>query len=148
MDELNLGRTLLVATGIPLRAEHKDRPLAYHLVDEIRQRLGHDSLWIPLVVSDVLYLNDKRLQRCPVISFGGPGLNQLSAMLFNELPPVLTIDNVLIIQMDLEFKDLRCCVWGMNHEQTVEALDLFLKRGYLDRFLNALPGESSQQLSG
>lgn len=140
MDELNLGRTVLVATGLTLRAEDKDRPLAYRLAGEIRQRVPDASLWRPLVVSDVLYLNDKRLQRCPVISVGGPGLNQLSAMLFRELPSVLTIDNTLVIQMDLDLKDLRCSLWGMNHEQTVEALELFLKRGYLDRYLGGLPG--------
>ena len=131
---------MLVATGVTLRAEDKDRPLAYHLADEIRQRVPDDSLWQPLVVSDVLYLNDKRLQQCPVISVGGPGLNQLSAMLFQELPSVLTIDNTLVIQLDLESKDLRCSLWGMDHEQTVEALELFLKRGYLDRYLGGLPG--------
>jgi hypothetical protein len=141
MDETNLDRTILLATGVTLRAEHKDRPLAYHLADEIRQRLSDDSTWRPLVISDVLYLNDKRLSSCPVISVGGPGLNQLSAMLFEELPAVLSIDNTLIIQMDLEFRDMRCCLWGMNHDQTVEALELFLKRGYLDLYLDHLSGK-------
>lgn len=140
MEELNLGRTVLVATGVTLRAEDKDRPLAYRLADEIHRRIPDDSPWQPLVVSDVLYLNDKRLRRCPVISVGGPGLNHLSAMLLHELPAVLTIDNTLMIQMDLEFKDLRCSLWGTDHEQTVEALELFLKRGYLDRYLGGLPG--------
>ena len=144
MAEMSLGRTILIITGIAMRAEDKDRPLAYHIADEIRQRLPADTAWHPLVISDVLYLNDKRLQSCPIISLGGPGLNQVSATLFGELPSVLTIDNVLIIQMDLDFEDLRCCLWGMNHDQTVEALELFLKRGYLDRFLAGIPGCLSQ----
>jgi hypothetical protein len=110
---------------------------------EIEKRLGAESPWKPLVITDVLYLNDKSLARQPVISVGGPGVNHLSALLFQELPSVITIDNVLIIQMDIELADLRCSLWGMDHEQTVEAVNLFLSRGYLDRFLEGVARKSS-----
>jgi hypothetical protein len=68
-------------------------------------------------------------------------VNHLSGLLFRELPSVLAIDNVLLIQMDIELMDHRCCLWGMDHDQTVEALELFLTRGYLDQFLAGVTGE-------
>ena len=133
-----LDRTILVVVGASLRAEEMDRPLGYRLADEIKRRLGDGSDWSPLVISDVLYVNDKSLACCPVISLGGPGVNHLSSLLFRELPSVLSIDNVLILQMDVDLVDHRCCLWGMDHDQTVEALDLFIKRGHLDYFLNGV----------
>lgn len=138
MAEINLGRTIFVVTGLTLRAEEADRPLAYRLAQEITRRVPEGSPWRPLVISDVLFLNDKRLARCPVISIGGPGVNKLSAVVFQELACVLAVDNTLIIQMDLDMNDLRCCLWGMDHDQTVQALELFLSRGYLDHFLGGL----------
>jgi hypothetical protein len=142
MTHTDLNHLLLIVTGASLRGEAADRALAYRLADEINKRLGSESLWEPLVISDVLYLNENELSSQPVISVGGPGVNHLSALLFRELPSVMTIDNTLIIQMDIELEDHRCCLWGMNHEQTVEALDLFLARGYLDRFLDGVAQKS------
>jgi hypothetical protein len=142
MPESDLNQFILIVVGASLRGESADRPLAYRLAGEIEKRLGAESPWKPLVISDVLYINDKKLARLPAISVGGPGVNHLSALLFQELSSVLTIDNVLIIQMDLELADLRCCLWGMDHDQTVEALDMFLKRGYLDRFLEGVANKA------
>ncbi|MGQ9648826.1 MAG: hypothetical protein ACUVXJ_01800 [Phycisphaerae bacterium] len=142
MPQAELNHLILIVTGASLRGEAADRPLAYQLAQEIAKRLGPDSPWKPLVISDVLYINEQRLGKQPVISIGGPGVNHLSALLFQQLPSVVTIDNILLIQMDIELTDLRCCLWGMNHEQTIEAMNLFLKRGYLDRFLEGLTQES------
>lgn len=128
--------TVVIVVGLTVRAEEADRPLAYRLALETAKRLGEDTRWRVLVVTDVLYLNDPQLSKLPVICIGGPGVNNLSAKLFRQLPAVLTVDNVLVIQMDLESDDRRACLWGMNHDQTVEALDLFMKR-YLDPFLDA-----------
>lgn len=140
MPELNLDRTILVVTGAVLRAEEMDRALAYRIADEITRRVGPHSDWRPLVISDVLYLNDQQLAGCPTISIGGPGVNNLSAVLLRELPPTLAIDNTLIVQMDPDLNDKRCCLWGMDHDQTVEAVELFLKIGHLDHFLAGVTG--------
>jgi hypothetical protein len=126
---------ILIVTGASLRAERMDRPLAYRLAREIRKRLGRKSEWQVTVITDVLYLHDESLADCPLISIGGPGVNCLSSKLFRELPSVLAVDHALIIQMDVEMKDHRCCLWGMDHEQTVEALDHFCRLGHLDTFL-------------
>jgi len=142
MKHTDLNHLILIVTGASLRGEAADRALAYRLADEINKRLGDESLWKPLVISDVLYINDPELAAQPVISIGGPGVNHLSALLFREVPSVLTIDNTLMIQMDIDLEDRRCCLWGMNHEQTVEALNLFLGRRYLDRFLEGVAQKS------
>jgi hypothetical protein len=34
--------------------------------------------------------------------------------------------------------DLRCAIWGMDHLQTVQAVDLFLAKGYLETFLKGV----------
>jgi len=135
MAEYDLDSLILIVVGTTLRAEEKDRPLAQQLAAEIQKRLPVDSGWRCLVVSDLYYINDKELHRCPTISLGGPGVNHLSAMYFRELPAALAVDNVLLIQMDVTMQDLRAAVWGMNHETTVEALQTFIEKGHLERYL-------------
>ena len=142
MPEPDLDRTVLVVAGVSLRAEQMDRTLAYRVADEIRQRLAVNVGWQPLVISDVLYLNAEPLTRCPIISIGGPGVNKLSAVLFEELPSVLTIDHTLIIQMELDQEPRRCCIWGGDHDRTVDAVDLFCKMNYLDTFLAGVTGRT------
>ncbi len=138
MEDYDLDNLILIVTGTSLRAEDKDRPLAYRLADEIRGRLPADSPWRCLVLSDLHYINNEELHQCPLICVGGPGVNHLAAVLFRELPPALAVDRVLLIQMDVEMKDHRTSLWGMDHETTVEALQTFIEKGYLDRFLAAI----------
>ena len=150
MAEVDTDRLLPIVTGIQLNAELGDRPLAYRVEHEVKQALarllgGAESpespagppRLAPAVVSDVLYLNSEDLQSRPTISIGGPGVNALSAMLVNELPTAVAIEDVLVVQMDLELNDRRCAVWGMNHLDTIRAVELFIAKGYLDTFVQA-----------
>ena len=130
-----------------LRAELGDRPLAYRLEREIRARLdatlakpeeGKPPRLSPVVLSDVYFLNNDHIQSRPAISVGGPAMNALSAMLVDKLPTVLAIENTLVVQMDLEVNDIRCAVWGMNHLDTVRAVETFIAKGYLDTFVNGV----------
>ncbi|MGB9624877.1 MAG: hypothetical protein ACPMAQ_08440 [Phycisphaerae bacterium] len=143
MEEYDLDSLILIVTGSTLRAEDKDRPLANALAVEIRKRLPPDSSWRCLVISDLHYINNEDLHECPLICLGGPGVNHLSAILLRELPPALAVDRVLLIQMDVQLKDLRTCLWGMNHDTTVEAIQTFIQKGYLDRFLAAVVASDS-----
>ncbi len=141
MAELDLEQTILIVVGISLRAEKKDRVLAYRLSEEAQRLLEQaESAWQTRVITDVLYLNTSQLTALPTISFGGPGVNKLSGMLYEELPYALAIDHTLLIQMDVDMNDQRCCIWGMDHDLTVEALDLFIQRGYLVRYLQGVTG--------
>jgi hypothetical protein len=147
MPEIDTDRLIAIVTGIQLTAELGDRPLAYRVEQAVRDHLaaalpragpGEPPRLAPAVVSDVYYLNNEEMQARPTISIGGPGMNALSAMLVKELPTAVAIENTLVIQMDLDMDDQRCAVWGMNHLDTVRAVETFLAKGYLDAFLKGV----------
>jgi hypothetical protein len=147
MPDIDTDRLIAIVTGIQLKAELGDRPLAYRVEQAVREHLadalprsdpGEPPRLAPAVVSDVFYLNNDEIQTRPTISIGGPGMNAVSAMLVNELPTAVAIENTLVIQMDLEMNDARCAVWGMNHLDTVRAIETFLAKGYLDTFLRGV----------
>lgn len=138
---------ICIVTGVQLVAELGDRPLAQRVEREVRRHLrarlgrrkkGQPPHLAPVIVSDVLYINSELLQQRPMISIGGPGVNAVAGALANELPAAVAIENSLLIQMDVEFEDLRCCVWGMSHLETVQAVELFIVKGYLANFLDAV----------
>lgn len=145
MAEYDLDRLVLIVTGTTLRAEDVDRPLANRLAEEVRKRLPSESGWRCLVISDVYYINDEDLRDCPVISVGGPGVNHLAGVFLRELSPALAIDGILLIQMDVALEDLRASIWGMDHEKTVEALNTFIGKGYLDRFIQGVLRQSGEE---
>ena len=147
MAEIDIDRLVCIVVGVQLRAELGDRPLAYRIERELRARLeatlgrppeGEPPRLAPVVISDVYYLNNEPIQSRPAIAVGGPGMNALAAMLVDELPTAVAIENTLVVQIDLEMEDLRCAVWGMNHVDTVRAVDLFITKGYLDTFLTGV----------
>ena len=147
MPQVETDRLIWIVTGVQLNAELGDRPLAYRVEKEVRKVLrrvlgpkpkGGPPRLSPVVVSDVFYLNSDAVAGRPAISIGGPGMNALSALLVNELPTAAAIQDVLIVQMDLEFHDRRCAVWGMNHLDTVRAVELFLSKGYLETFVKGV----------
>jgi hypothetical protein len=150
MSDVQIDRLIAIVTGIQLRAELGDRPLAYHVEREVREFLdahlperqpGELPQLAPVVVSDVFYLNNDALQSRPTIAIGGPGMNALTATLVEELPTALAIDETLVIQMNLDAgaEDAhRCAVWGMTHLDTVRAVETFIAKGYLATFLNGV----------
>ena len=138
-DSEIIERGLLIVTGTTLRAEQADRPLAYRLKEAVENhKQDHDYRPQVLVLSDLWYLNAKSLQNKPMISIGGPGVNAVSAYLYKYLANALVAENALVIQMDPSLKDLRACVWGANHQLTINALDIFIERGYLRDFLTTV----------
>ena len=132
---------VLIVVGAHPKAEQADRPIAYAFRQRVAAWLaarfdGSDSPLTPLVVSDVWYLNDNSLRRCPAISIGGPGVNALSAYLGDKLPSAFVVDDQFMVQMDLDLNDLVCCCWGVSTEATAHAVDAFADR-YLDEFMEA-----------
>lgn len=140
--ELDVSNLLLLVVGAHLRAEAADRPLAYQLRDRIQMWLKNRAgemnvLLAPLVCCDVWYVNQQSLHRRPTISIGGPGVNALSAYYTNKLSPALVHENHKVIQLDPEFTDLRVCIWGRNHDLTVDAINMFIDK-YLDGYMRAV----------
>jgi hypothetical protein len=143
MPDIDTRRLIAIVTGIQLKAELGDRPLAYRVERHVRDHLaaalpkqpaGELPLLAPAVVSDVFYLNSDEIRQRPTISVGGPGMNAVSAMLADQLPTALAIEDTLVVQMN----DVRCAVWGMNHLDTVRAVETFIAKGYLDTFLKGV----------
>ncbi len=138
-DPANL---LLIVVGAHLRAEMADRPLAYRLCERVRawmEKFGPaiNPPVLPLVCSDIWYINDEDLQSRPTISLGGPGVNALSAHYHDKLDTAMAKDNEYLIQLDPEFIDLRASIWGRNHDTTVLALEYFVAQ-YMDGYLRAV----------
>ena len=147
MAEIDVDRLIFIVTGVQLTAELGDRPLAYRVEQAIRAQLleaigpmpeAEPPVLAPAVISDVYYLNSEPAQSRPVISIGGPGVNAVSAALVKELPTAVAIEETLVVQMDVEMHDLRCAVWGMNHLDTVRAVELFIAKGYLETFVRGV----------
>lgn len=139
--EIDPAELLLIVTGAHLRAEEGDRPLAYRLRTLIRSWLrqharGLNVRLVPVVCSDIWYLNQEVLQKRPTISIGGPGVNALSAFFYQKASPQSIKDQQVVIQMDPEWVDLRVCLWGTDHQRTRQAVAVFTTR-FLDGFLRA-----------
>ena len=132
---------LLIVVGAHPRAEMTDRPVAYRLRDRMTAWLiskfpDDDPPLTPMVVTDLWYLNDNALRRCPSVSIGGPGVNAFSAYLGDKLPSAFVVDDRLMVQMDLDLTDLIACCWGVDGPATGDAVEAFVNR-YLDDFLEA-----------
>lgn len=145
---IDLDRVALIVTGADLRAEIADRPLAYRLQ---RAMLDWRDIYAPdadepgtpgarpfdvIVCSDVWFLGNPEMSRRPTISVGGPAVNALTAHLADKMPSAFVIDDVLIVQLDPDFRDLRGCCWGRDHAATESAVGAFIDR-YLDQFMQA-----------
>ena len=139
IDPSNL---VLLVVGAHLRGEIADRPLAYGLRDRMLRWIAESGRDInvpivPVVCTDVWYVNQESLHQRPTVSIGGPGVNALSAYYAKNLDQAMLEDHKMVIQLDPEFVHLRVAIWGADHDLTTKALELFTSR-YLDAYLRAV----------
>ena len=128
-------RLLLIVAGSTLRAEERDRPLAYYLKQQVERAANQiGAEFRVLVVADFRWLNDKPLQVWPTISVGGPGVNALAHRWFEEVPFSLAVDEQYCIQMDPDLEEPHVSIWGMDNPSTQIAASVFVSR-FLPRFL-------------
>lgn len=137
--EPDLQRLILVVVGAHLRAELRDRPAAARLRNAMLEWLEdrHPDNALPhrvVLVTDLWYLNQDELRALPTVSVGGPRVNALTAFLGDKLPSAFSIDDVLLVQIDLAYEDLLASCWGADGVWTGAAVDAFLER-YLDGFM-------------
>jgi len=133
---------LLIIVGAHLKAEANDRPTAYRLLDAVQKQLHQQTAstdWpiTPMVCTDVWYLNSNALHGRPLISIGGPGVNAVSAYLYQKLPTALAVEDQLVVQLDVEMADLRCAIWGVDGGHSNSAVELFETK-YLPEFIRAV----------
>lgn len=139
-QDIDVERLLLIVVGAHLRAEVADRPLAYALRDRVDAWLDARAGAIDghrpdvIVCTDIWYLNNEELRSRPTISIGGPGVNALAAYLADRLETAFVVEDVLAVQVDLDFVDPVASCWGTTHDSTRAAIDAFCDR-YLDAFL-------------
>jgi len=141
-DPVDSSNLMLIVVGAHLRAEVADRPLAYQLCEQVQQWLDEhlDTInvnIIPVVCCDVWYINHRDLQMRPTICLGSTAVNSLSAYLSQKLNTALVRDDQIMIQLDPEFVDLRVCIWGLDQDLTIDAVELFLNR-YFDGYMRAV----------
>ncbi len=131
-------RLLLIVTGSTLRAEERDRPLAYYLKQRIEQQAASATDdFGPIavrVIADFRWIHDEPLQRLPTISVGGPGVNALAQRWFEELPIAFAVDERYCLQLEPDLDDPRVSIWGMDNPTTQIAVGVFIER-YLPKFL-------------
>ena len=148
MPDVDIDRLLWIVTGVQLNAELGDRPLAYRVEQELKARLiellpptppGELPALIPTVISDVFFLNSEddgvqaqshhqhRRARCER-PFGR--LDQGTPDDRRDRKHAGGADGPGNARSPLR-------VWGMNHLDTVRAVDLFVSK-YLDTFVNGL----------
>ena len=135
---------LLIVVGSSIAAELRDRPLAYRLREHVLDRLETREQefgdaappLVPVVCTDLWYLNATEADGRPAITLGDPNVNAATALFSNRLPTAFVIEGSLRVHIDLEFLDLRAAIWGISAAATASAIDLFLER-YLDEFLSA-----------
>lgn len=136
---------VLVVVGAHLQAEVAHRPLGYRLSEEIERwqaRTPEAEPLVPLLCTDLWYLNARELMVRPTISIGPPELNAVSAYFANRLPTVFVIEQQLQVQMDPELVGLQACIWGADDRSTAAGVDLFVER-FLDSFLSSAHGIGS-----
>ena len=126
--------TILLVVGYGILPEEEDRPIAYDLKHLINTR-GRGGDRSAVVLTDMWVMNQEMAEFFPVISIGGPGVNAFTAQIYEELPVAFTRDQQIFIQLNPE-GDKRAAVWGMDHRSTRDAMDVFVKDGFLDRFLD------------
>ncbi len=127
--------TVLLVVGYGILPEEEDRPVAYELKREINSRRNGSEDRSAVVVTDMWMLNQEMAEMFPGIAIGGPGVNAFTAQVYEDLPLAFSRDQQVFIQMNQE-RGRRVALWGMDRQGTREAVELFVKEGLLDRFLD------------
>jgi hypothetical protein len=135
--------TVLIVVGYGILPEEEDRPVAYELKRLIVSRAQGKEDRSAVVLTDMWALNQEMAEFFPTIAVGGPGVNAFTAQIYEELPVAFTRDQQLFIQMDQD-GGKRAAVWGMDQDKTREAVEIFSKDGFLDRFLDLVWGPTRE----
>jgi len=136
LDPTNPLHALPIVVGAHVRAEVEDRPTAAALRDAIATRIPAGFPFVPVVLTDLWYLNTDALRAQPTISIGRPDVNALSAFLADKLPSVLAVDDRFVVLLDPELTDPAACCWGIDARATAESVQAFAER-WVDGFLRA-----------
>jgi hypothetical protein len=127
--------TVLLVVGYGILPEEEDRPIAYELKRAINSRSEGADDRSAVVVTDMWMLNQEMAEMFPAIAIGGPSVNAFSAQIYEDLPLAFIRDQQVFIQMNQD-QGKRAVLWGLDQRGTRDAVELFVKDGLLDRFLD------------
>lgn len=126
--------TVLLVVGYGILPEEEDRPIAYELRRLINTRGRGEENRSAVVLTDMWVLNQEMAEFFPAIAIGGPGVNAFTAQIYEDLPIAFSHDQHLFIQVASEGK--RAALWGMDQAGTRQAVETFVNKGLLERFLD------------
>jgi hypothetical protein len=136
--EINPQVLLPIVIGAHPNAELEHRPLGYRLSQVVAERAAaifeDSNAIVPLVCSDLWYLNDRALLERPTIAIGDPSMNAATAFFSNRVPTAFVVDGIMRLHVDPELIDLHACLWGIDRDSTASAVETFIER-YLDEFM-------------
>jgi len=134
----DLRSTVLIVVGHGILPEEEDRPIAYELKRLVNTRAGGSDGRAGVVVTDVWLMNHELGDFFPAIALGGPGVNEFTAQIYEDLPVAFSRDERVFIQLAEGGK--RAAVWGMDQAATREAMGAFVNEGLLEKFLDLVWG--------
>ena len=135
MKLFDVNSSVMIVVGSAVPQEINDRPLAYKLKEVIDEHGDPQSWKSAIVIADLAYESDAVLQGCPTISIGGMAANSVSARFCRILPVALAVQKRSFVQLDITFRDPRILLWGIDPSSTAKAIDLFVQKGHLGKYL-------------
>jgi hypothetical protein len=128
--------TVLVTLPAGARLRRGSDAPAKRLVDIINEK-GADRPfhWATDVTETEVESHEASLE-CPLIAIGHPDWTAMTKRLRDQLPRdrEVSTDEILIYH-DIEHGERRVALWGQNTKTDMDAVELFISSGLLDRFL-------------
>ena len=138
--ELDPSHLLPLVVGAHIESEMTDRASAYRLREQIlnwQADSGCPGRLLPVVCTDLWYLNNQPLRMRPTIAIGRPELNAATTYLASRVPTAFMVEQAFRIQLDPELVELNACIWGLDGPSTSSAVDCFIDR-YLGEYLRSV----------
>jgi len=141
-QSVHFDQVIPIVVGAHLRAELGDRPRSKRVLEAITSWMELHEVdgppW-PIVCTDLWYLNQVELRTQPTICIGHPEVNAASAALSAKLPTTKLVDDAYRIQLDQEYIELKCCMWGVDDASTDRCIDAFVA-DFLPTWLGSIFG--------
>ena len=135
LDKVMNAQTILIATGCCVITELLDRPIAECLRDAI-DKLGKNPFQRSIVIGDIWWLQSEKLQKQPVISVGGPAINNLTTNISDSgdiKQPKPGLFTCFLRNDDIP----QVALWGGNTTQTQEMVETYIDEPEgLNKFLS------------
>jgi hypothetical protein len=134
------GETVLIAIGQTMLPQLNDRGPAERLRDAInRKGRGLPFRWATIVTDSAL-LRDEVYCRCPIISVGGPLVNQFTERLGHSQRENPRSSAGVHIQCSTIPGERHVALWGDRPNETAVAVDTYMSSELLDGYLASIWG--------